>query len=351
MKLLQLSQLKPGMKLAVDVILSDGRLLLLSGFIMKPLYIRKLMMFNVPFVYVEDDYFTPVEDCEEKKIYNHAVSFVENFFSLVSNNEKSDISEVKNTVNDIITGVIKNDTIMIQLTGMLDIDRYTYIHSVDVCIYSLIIGKKLGYSNDMLLELGTGAILHDIGKCKIPPEILLKPDKLTTDEFSLMMLHTVYGAEILKSCCGMNSRIANIAFQHHEKWNGSGYPTGVAAYDIDPFPRIVALVDVYDALTSDRVYRKGELPHIATDYLKVNSGILFDPYLVKLFIENIATYFEGTLVQLSTGELGYVMETKSSENTRQMVNVFSNNFGPPVLQPYTVDLNQKKDVKISKIFI
>lgn len=339
------------MRLASDVILPDGRLLLLSGFIMKPLYIRKLKMFNVPYVYVEDDFFTPTEESEEEKIYSQAVDVIRNFFSLASKNKKPNLSEIEKTTGEIISGVINNETVMLQLTGIRDIDSYTYLHSVDVCIYSVILGKNLGYSKDMLMDLGMGAILHDVGKCKIPSKILFKPGKLTTDEYSLMMLHTVYGAEILKSSYGMNSRIANIAFQHHEKWNGSGYPTGIAAYDIDPFPRIVSLVDVYDALISDRVYRKGEQPHIATDYIKRNSGILFDPYIVNLFMENIAIYFEGTLVQLSTGELGYVMETISHKNERQIVNVFSNKFGPPVLHPYTVDLNQNQDVKISKIFI
>jgi putative nucleotidyltransferase with HDIG domain len=339
------------MKLADDVILPDGRLLLLAGFILRPLYIQKLKMFNVKCVNVEDDFLTSTEECEEEKIYNHAVDTLKSFFSLASSNKKPNISEVEEATAEIISGVINNDIVMMQLTGIRDIDRYTYLHSVDVCIYSTILGKSLGYDKDMLLDLGIGAILHDIGKCKIPPEILLKPGKLTTDEFSLMMLHTVYGAEILKSTCGMNSRIANIAFQHHEKWNGSGYPTGVAAYDIDAFPRIVSLVDVYDALTSDRIYKEREQPHIAVDYLKRNSGILFDPYLVDLFVENIAVYFEGTLVQLSTGELGYVIETNSPDNKRQIVNVISNKFGPPVLHPYKVDLNQNQDITISKIFI
>lgn len=351
MKLLQLTQLKPGMKLAEDVILPDGRLLLLAGFILRPLYIKKLKMFNVHYVYVEDDFLASTEECEEEKIYNNAVDTLKSFFSLASNNKKPNISEIEKATSEIISGVFNNEIVMMQLTGIRDVDRYTYLHSVDVCIYSIILGKNLGYDKDMLMDLGIGAILHDIGKCKIPPQILLKPGQLTTDEFSLMMLHTVYGAEILKNICGMNSRIANIAFQHHEKWNGSGYPAGISAYDIDTFPRIVSLVDVYDALTSDRIYRKREQPHIAADYLKRNSGILFDPYMIDLFMENIAVYFEGTLVQLNTGELGYVIETKSSESKRQIVNVISNKFGPPVLHPYKVDLNQNQDIKISKIFI
>ena len=147
---------------------------------------------------------------------------------------------------------------MLQLTGIRDIDNYTFLHSVDVCIYSIIIGKKLGYGKEPLMTLGMGAILHDIGKCKVPVEILQKPDRLTDEEFHTMKLHTVYGYEIIKNSYQLSTKIANIAFQHHEKWDGSGYPMGISQIDIDPLSRIVALADVYDALTSDRVYKKRE---------------------------------------------------------------------------------------------
>lgn len=348
---LALSQLKPGMKLAKDIYLHDGRLLLLAGFAIKSIYIRKLEAFNVNEIYVEEGQYTPVEEYDEEKIYNHAAETVKNIFTMARKDEYADISIVRDTVSDILHKVIENEIIMLQLTGIRDIDNYTFLHSIDVCIYSIIIGKRLGYGNDPLMALGMGAILHDIGKCKVPFEILLKPGRLTDDEFDLMKLHTVYGYEIIKNSYRLSTKIANIAFQHHEKWNGSGYPMRTSSSAIDPLARIVALSDVYDALTSDRVYKKRTLPHIAAEYIKNNAGTLFDPFIVDLFTSSIAVYNEGTLVLLSTGELGSIVSSGKVGDARQKVSVFSNKSGPPVLKPYIVDLNERKDVEIVEIFL
>jgi HD-GYP domain-containing protein (c-di-GMP phosphodiesterase class II) len=348
---LELSQLKPGMRLARDVILPDGRLLLLAGFVVKPLYLRKLEAFRIEHVYVDEDFFEPVEEFEEERLYNHAAATIKTIFAMARRNRDADIVQVRETVNDILNRVMENETVMLQLTGIRDIDNYTFLHSVDVCIYSIIIGKKLGYGKDPLMTLGMGAILHDIGKCKVPVEILQKPDKLSDEEFHIMKLHTVYGWEIIKNSYQLGTKIANVAFQHHEKWDGSGYPMGVSANDIDPLSRIVALADVYDALTSDRVYKKKELPHVAAEYILNNSGILFDPFIVDLFIDSIAVYAEGTLVLLNTGEVGSVVSSGHVGGSRQKISVFSNKAGPPVLQPYIVDLNERADVEIVEVFV
>jgi len=348
---MEISQLKPGMKLAKDVILPDGRLLLLAGFVIKPLYIRKLEAFKIDKVYVEEGYYEPVEEFEEERLYNHAASTIKNIFTMAKRDQDTDISIVKDTVSDIMHKVIENETVMLQLTGIRDIDNYTFLHCVDVCIYSLILGKKLGYGNDQLMTLGLGAILHDIGKCKVPVSILQKPDKLSNEEFDLMKKHTVYGCEIIKNSYRLGSKVANIAFEHHEKWDGSGYPLGLSGNGIDPLSRIVALADVYDALTSDRVYKKKELPHIAAGYIRQNAGILFDPYIVDLFINSIAVYGEGTLVLLNTGEIGSIVSSGRTPCDGQKVSVFSNKSGPPVLQPYIIDLNERRDVRIVEVFV
>jgi len=348
---LPLSEVKPGMKLAKDVILSDGRLLLMAGFYIKPIYLRKLEAFNITHITVEDTTYTPIDENEEEKVYNHARDTIKNIFTLVREGRNADMAEVEVTVRKILDNVISNETVMLQLTGIRDIDNYTFLHSVDVCIYSTILGKKLGYNEEHLMDLGMGSILHDIGKCRVPMHILQKPDKLTNEELAEMQRHAAYGYEIIKNIYGMNSKIARVAFQHHEKWDGTGYPLGLSSTMIDPFSRIVSLADVYDALTSDRVYKKRTLPHIAADYIKRNSGILFDPYIVELFVENIAAYGEGTVVLLSTGEVGSVIGEKGSRNTRQKVYVFANKSGPPVLQPYVVDLNERPDIDIIEVFV
>lgn len=345
-----ISELKPGMKLAKDIMLDDGRLLLLTGFTVKPLYIRKLEAFSIGEVYVEEGPYNTIDEFEEERIYAQAAATVKKVFTLVRKNETADLSVVRITVEEILNKVIENETVMLQLTGIKDIDNYTYMHSVDVCIYSIIMGKKLGYGKDPLISLGLGAILHDIGKCRIPVFILQKPDKLTDEEFSNMKLHTLYGYEIIKNTYCLNTRIANIAFQHHEKWDGSGYPMGISLDMIDPLARIVALADVYDALTSDRAYKKKVLPHVAADYIKRNSGVLFDPFMVDIFINSITVYTEGTLVLLNSGELGSVVCPGNANGKRQKISVFSKKSGPPVLQPYIVDLDENKELEIVEIF-
>lgn len=348
---LPISEIKPGMKLAKDVKLLDGRLLLLSGFIIKPMYLRKLEAFNVQEVYVVEDSYTPIEEFYEEKLYRHAHETIKKIFTQVRNGQDTDVAVVRTTVIDIIEQVIENETVLLQLAGIKDIDNYTFLHSVDVCIYSTIMGKNLGFGKEPLVDLGMGAILHDIGKCKVPLEILKKPDKLTDSEFREMKLHPVYGCEIIKSVYGLNSKIASIAFQHHEKWDGTGYPLGIKDKIINPFSRIVTLADVYDALTSDRIYKKKELPHKAADYIRKNSGVLFDPDIVDLFVSHIAVYAEGTIVLLNTGELGSIVSGGINSNSRQKVFVFSKKFGPPLLQPYTLDLSEHSDIEIVEIFL
>ena len=348
---LPVSELIPGMRLAKDVYLRDGRLLLLSGFVIKPMYIRKLEAFNIDAVFVDKDSFAPVEEFYEEKLYRHAHDTIKKIFTQVRNGKDADISIIRETVVEIIEKVMENETVLLQLTGIRDIDNYTFLHSIDVCIFATILGKKMGFGKDALVDLGMGAILHDIGKCKVPLEILKKPGSLTDSEFTEMKLHPVYGCEIIKSVNGLNSKIAGVAFQHHEKWDGTGYPLGIRDRNINPFSRIVTLADVYDALTSDRIYKQKELPHIAADYIKKNSGVLFDPDIVDLFVSNIAIYAEGTIVLLNTGELGSISSAGIHGTSRQKVFIFSNRSGPPLLHPYTLDLDEHSEIEIIEIFI
>ncbi|MDP4092286.1 MAG: HD-GYP domain-containing protein [Bacillota bacterium] len=337
------------MKLAKDVYLSDGRVLLLAGFIIKSRYIRKLELFNIPFVYITEEEPVALTEFSEERVYAEAFNTIKSVMTSVREGKELDIAAVKDTVDDIVHKVINNETVFMQLTGIRDIDNYTFLHSVDVCIYSVITGKKLGLNKEELNDLGIGAVLHDIGKCKVPNEILLKPGKLTDEEFNIMKLHTVYGHEIVSNTPGLNKKIANIACQHHEKWDGSGYPLGISKYQIDKFARIVTAADIYDALTADRIYRKRDMPHMAAEYIVANSSILIDPEIASIFIKNITVYPEGAIVLLNTGEIGSVIEANKNMSLRPKVRIIARKEGPPVLEPYTVDLMHDLDVFIIDI--
>jgi putative nucleotidyltransferase with HDIG domain len=199
-------------------------------------------------------------------------------------------------------------------------------------------------------ELALAAILHDIGKCKVPLEILNKPDKLNDEEYFIIKNHAIYGMEITKNIPGLTSRISKIVCQHHEKWNGTGYPVGLKSFDIDRGARIISIADVYDALTANRVYRKRYMPHEAAEYLMSESEQHFDPKILQTFISNIAVYPEDVVVMLNTGEIARVLPSpRGILSMRPLVSVITKKDGPPVFNPYVIDLQKNPTVFVVDI--
>jgi HD-GYP domain-containing protein (c-di-GMP phosphodiesterase class II) len=350
LKKVPLENLEIGMRLAKDVFLEDGRILLLAGFILKPRYIAKLISFNIDHVYILEEETSPTFNVSEERAYIEAFNTIKEVMDSIQKGEDINVEAVSESVNDIVVRVMNNEPVFMQLTGMRDIDNYTFLHSVDVCVYSVITGKAMGMNSDELLDLGMGAILHDIGKCKVAPHIINKPAKLTDSEFQDITHHTIYGYDIISHTPGLNKNIAEIACQHHEKWDGSGYPFGLKDYDITLHARIIAVADIYDALTSDRVYKKRDLPHIAAEYLITHSNVLFDPKVIDVFIKTVAIYPVGSVVLLNSGEIAKVISSEFNISTRPTVEVIARKEGPPVLKPYKVDLAQNHTVFITELY-
>jgi len=192
MQKLSLDEIKAGMKLAKDVVLEDGRILLLRGFAIKPRYLNKLKAYKVPFIYVEDN-ITELEDISEERVYEDAFNNIKGIMESIRSDEKVDIVQLKETVNDMVHHILNDDMVFMTLTGIRDIDNYTFLHSVDVCIYSVVTAKALNMGHDEIYDLALAAILHDVGKCKVPLSILNKPGKLTGEEFEIMKRHSIYG--------------------------------------------------------------------------------------------------------------------------------------------------------------
>lgn len=348
MKKVSVDELAPGMKLARDVILDDGRFLLLKGFTIKNRYLDKIRLYNVPYVYVEDE-IGKVEYFSEEKVYTETFQTIKSVMDTVRSGGNVDLPLIKETVDTIVQRILNDDNVFMRLSGIRDIDNYTYLHSVDVCIYSVIAAKSLKMSIDELNELALGAILHDIGKCKIPLSILKKPSRLTADEFNIIKNHTIYGYDIAIKTPGVTERIARVALLHHEHWDGTGYPTGKSGEEIDYMARIVSVSDVYDALTANRVYRKRYLPHEAAEYIMANSASYFDHEILKSFLDNIAIYPADTIVMLNTGEIARVVEARGKASLRPKVVVITRKEGPPVLEPYEIDLMENPTVFILDI--
>ncbi|MHB0885271.1 MAG: HD-GYP domain-containing protein [Bacillota bacterium] len=358
MKLVTVDRLQPGMVVAKTVFGADRQVLLASGMVVKPQFISQLRRRGVPSVYIIDERFPDIEttDVVSAETRVEALAATKEVLSEVKERAKSGLGKltgtearkVKDQVNNIIDELIQNRDLVVNLTDIRAADDYTFGHSVNVCILSLMTAIGIGYEPQRLRELGIGALLHDVGKTQIPEEILNKPGVLSAGEFEEVKKHPTYGFEIVRRQDGLSSLSAHVAYQHHERSNGEGYPRGLIGPEIHEFARITAVADVYDALVADRVYRRGFLPADALDIIAGNAGRFFDPKVAKAFGDNIAPYPVGSLVQLSTKEVAVVVKVRRAYPRHPVLRIIKDGRGHPVAEPYDLDLTQRRDVRIAR---
>jgi HD-GYP domain-containing protein (c-di-GMP phosphodiesterase class II) len=259
-----------------------------------------------------------VEDQQEraKKVFFGIISAVKGLMVRVDQlmvNEKTqyvDARKLKRLVQKTVNLVLEDDSWLLGMASIKNYDEYTFNHSVNVAIYSLAIGRRLGFSRRTLAELGISALLHDIGKSRIPLEILNKPASLDENEWEVMKKHPLEGVEtvlVLKQLGEINARIVFGIFEHHLNNNLSGYPKLFWKKELNLFGQIIRITDTYDAMTTPRIYRKNPYtPEQALGVMWGESGINFNPTLLKIFIGLVGTYPIGSLVLLDTHDLGIV---------------------------------------------
>ncbi|MNO56147.1 Cyclic di-GMP phosphodiesterase response regulator RpfG [compost metagenome] len=218
-------------------------------------------------------------------------------------------------------------------------DDYTYQHNIGVGILSTLIGRWMNLDDSALSELSLAATLHDVGKIKIPTEILTKPDKLTDDEYELIKKHTVYGYELLKETSGSNPTVANVALQHHEREDGGGYPLGLKKNNIDLFSSIVAVADIFHAMSSHRPYHEPLSFHEIITQMEHGRFGALNPYIVSIFIENIMKKTVGQQVILTDGRKGEVV----------LLNPHRINTPLIMIEEQFVDLSQEEGLRIKEI--
>jgi HD-GYP domain-containing protein (c-di-GMP phosphodiesterase class II) len=235
---------------------------------------------------------------------------------------------------------------MINVLDIRTYDDYTYAHSLNVAILATVIGKVLGLSRQSLYELAMAAVLHDTGKMFIDKKILNKPGKLTPDEFSEIKKHCALGFNFLSQNLNIVETCKTTALQHHEAYDGNGYPSGLSGNDIHLFGRIVCVADVYDALTSDRPYHKAMLPSDAIEFIMSEYNSKFDPEIVDAMIKKIAPYPLGTCVKLSNGLDAIVVKNYESSSLRPVLKII--NSSPEVFIDLTHDRSALK-ITIEKI--
>jgi len=219
-------------------------------------------------------------------------------------------------------------------------DNYTYAHSVNVAILALTIGISLELSKPKLSELGFAALIHDIGKMLIDQDIINKTKALTELEYKEIMKHPALGCEYAKETFDISPTIFDAILDHHEKYGGGGYPNNKFGEDISLYGRIIALADVYDAISSDRPHRKALSPSESMEYIMGNAGSHFDPMLASIFIRKIAPYPVGTTVRLSNGLTGIVVKNHESLSMRPVIRVIKV-FDQDIL-PFELDLGHDR---------
>lgn len=348
MRRVSVDSIPVGVRLARTIFSSDGGVLLEKGVELRDSYVQLLKKRGISEVYVEDDISQGIQvnDVIRDETRNEAVVLVKKMMTGYNFSLTKDVEKVKAMVNKIIDELINNKDILYNLTEIKSVDDYTFEHSVNVCILSLITGIGLGMDTERLKELGIGAMLHDIGKLYIPREILKKPSQLTVDEFEEIKKHTVLGFELLKKSDRLTMTSAYIALGHHERYDGSGYPLHLKNESIQIFARIVAIADVYDALTSDRVYRKKLKPSEVYEYITSLGIYHFDPKIVESFVRYVTIYPVGTGVLLNTKERAIVVRENRGMPTRPLVRVVYDEMMQRKAMQKEIDLSEQSNIFI-----
>lgn len=218
-----------------------------------------------------------------------------------------DFNEAKEAVSECVDSILRNPDTLRWLTQIKKRDEYTAEHSMNVCVLSATFARHLGMLQSEIETVALCGLLHDVGKAKIPEEVLNKPGKLSEDERNIMRMHTVYGKEILTTSDNKNLITIDVAHAHHERIDGRGYPRKLKEHQIPLFAKIVALADVYDAITSSRCYDKGRTSLTALNIIYKEAGIHFDAELAREFIKCIGIYPPGSIVEMTNGEVGIVI--------------------------------------------
>jgi HD-GYP domain-containing protein (c-di-GMP phosphodiesterase class II) len=271
-------------------------------------------------------------------VQQEAHSLVRDYMQDIRAGKNIESQKVKRVINQMIDSIFRNLEALTSLTRIKGYDEYTFIHSVNVCILCLALGRHLNLSHEEMQQIGIGALLHDIGKMKVPPHILNKRGKVTEEEYIEIKKHPLYTLEVLEKAEGIPDASVKMALQHHERYNGKGYPYGLSGDQISPFGQIAAIIDVYDAITSDRCYKMGIPPHEGIKRIYEWAKSDFSAVLVEKFIQCIGIYPAGTLVQLDTDEVGIVYSINREKILRPKVLLIFKDSNWRYPKPVLVDL-------------
>jgi putative nucleotidyltransferase with HDIG domain len=273
-----------------------------------------------------------------KRMYSDAVSMAGSVWESARTEHIPDATMARTMIDGLAQAVAHNRTALLALTTLKNYDNYTFTHMVNVSILTMGQARGLGIDGALLREIGMAALMHDIGKVRTPIEILTKPDHLTDDEYAIMQRHTVDGAEILRQTPDMPGLAPVVAFEHHLRLDGTGYPHGVTRNGLNIGTMLCSIADVYDAMRSQRVYQQAFPSDRILAVLKRDDGSQFDPHLVRRFAQLVGIYPAGNLVRLNTGEIAVVVKAYAPDPHRPHVRVIFGADRQRLDLPYDVNL-------------
>ncbi|ALO34378.1 phosphohydrolase [Colwellia sp. MT41] len=282
------------------------------------------------------------EMAKASKLYADAKKLQHKMLSSLTEHKTINVVEAKESTDAIVDSIFRNQDALACMTRLRIKDEYLVEHSLNVAILMTLFAKHLAFDREIIEQLALGAFLHDIGKVLVPPEILNKPGKLTAQEFTVMKSHVDLGMEVLKESSELSELIIEVVQQHHERLDGKGYPKQLNDQQITQYGRMIAIVDSYDAMTAERVYKAGMHPIKAFNLLMKDAPNSYDNVLVEQFVNCLGIYPIGTLVKLTSGKLGLISRLNKSKPLLPFVRVFYNTRLNQAIAMEELDLSQTK---------
>lgn len=338
-----ITECQPGDILARDVTADKGIILIAKDTVINSNIIAKLTAMGIARVWIykisENNWFDISEYRNIEENYKNSIVLIKKIVNRLSTGEKMDFKLVSTIADLVYANLDETDLIIKYLNQIRQADEYTHTHCINVSFYCMLIAKWLNFPKEKIKNAIFSGLLHDVGKLKIPSEILNKKGKLTEEEFEEIKKHPLYGYYIVNEIEDLDNEVKNVVLMHHERVDKSGYPLNAPGDLINLYTKITAIADVFDAMTSERVYKPSCTPFEAFKMFTTVGLSIFDNDILKVFINNISPYYVGSKVVLSNGEIGKISYIPPEDILNPVVSVPSGN----------IDFSREKELKIAKL--
>ncbi|MGE5389465.1 MAG: HD-GYP domain-containing protein [Deltaproteobacteria bacterium] len=347
MRRVYIEDLEPGMIIARSVMGADGRPLLTQNTPLTASYILRLRGYGIGSAYIKDG-FSDIEIPEvvSAQVLNAVSSQLKQSMESFVAKRNLDMAAMKKSVALLIENILSNRQVLIQIDDIRSYSDYLLLHSINVAVFSIMTGLSMGYGESSLMDLGLGCLLHDIGLISIDPALLDRPDELTASERQQLNQHPEIGFNILRHYREISTTAAHIAYQHHERVDGLGYPRQLTKRQIVEYARIAAVADTFDEIISDHPYRRGYTVPEGLTVLRRLTRSHFDGDVVEAFALNIAIYPVGSLLKLNNGLTAVVTSVNRWNQYRPLVQVIADARGVLLESNYPLDLARVREAQI-----